>query len=77
MHQFMNSLSDQKKATIANNHLISIFTFIIKKQRIEEDEEEMYQFLKIIKSIGEHHHRDQHFNESMNQLLFHYKDKIK
>ena len=49
----------------------------IKVHPIEGDIEEMRQFLEIIKSIGEHHHRDRHFNERMNQLLFHYKDQIK
>ena len=50
---------------------------IIKDQQIEGDVEEMRQFLEIVKSIGEHHHRDQQFNERMNQLLLQYKDQIK
>ena len=50
---------------------------LIKVQQIEGDAEEMRQFLEIVKNIGEHHHRDQHFNERMNQLLLHYKDQIK
>ena len=37
----------------------------------------MRQFLEIVKSIGEHHHRYQHFNERMNQLLLYYKGQIK
>ena len=37
----------------------------------------MRQFLQIVKSIGEHHHRDQQFNKRMNQLLEYYKDQIK
>ena len=49
----------------------------IEKHQIGKDGEEMYQFLEIIKSIGDHHHRDQHFNNRMNQILEHYKDQIK
>ena len=41
---------------------------IIKVQQIEGDAEEMRQFLEIVNSIGEHHHRDQHFNEKI--ILF-------
>ena len=50
---------------------------IINSQQVEKDGEEMLQFLEIIKIIGEHHHRDQHFNEGMNQILLYYKDQIK
>ena len=50
---------------------------VIGSQQIEGDAEEMRQFLEIIKSIGEHHHRSQQFNERMSQLLFHYKDQIR
>ena len=50
---------------------------IIRNQQFEKDEKEMSQFLEIIKSIEEHHHRAQQFNERMNQLLLHYKDQIK
>ena len=49
----------------------------MRSQQIVEDKEEMHQFLEIINNIGEHHHRDQHFNERMNQLILHYKDQIK
>ena len=37
----------------------------------------MRQFLEMLKNIGEHHHRDQHFNAGMNQFLLYYKDQIK
>lgn len=45
--------------------------------QIEGNRDEMLQFLEIIRSIGENHHRDQHFNERLNQLLDHYKNQIK
>ena len=50
---------------------------VIKSQQIETDKEEMRQFVEIIKSIGENHHRDHHFNKGINQLLLHYKQQIK
>ena len=50
---------------------------VIRNQQIEGNSEEMRRFLEIIKSIGENHHRDQHFNDEINQILEHYKDQIK
>ena len=37
----------------------------------------MHQFLEIIRCVGENHHRNQQFNESMNKLILHFKDQIK
>lgn len=37
----------------------------------------MLQFREIITNICENHHRDQHFNERMNQLLNYFKDQNK
>ena len=41
---------------------------IVGSQLIEEDREEMLQFLEFIKYIGEHHH-DQRFNEKFVHFL--------
>ena len=71
IHEFLEGSSENGEKSFEK--LINI----IQSQQIEKDREEMYQFLEIIKSIGEHHHRDRHFNERMNQLLLHYKDQIK
>ena len=65
IHEFLEE-SDENSEKLPQE-LINI----IRNQQIEDDREEMHQFLEIIKSIGEHHHRDQHFNERMNQLLLH------
>ena len=65
--------NDDKASQKSFQELINIIT----SQKIEEDAEEMRQFLELIKSIGEHHCRDQQFNERMAQLLLHYKTQIK
>ena len=65
--------SDDPNDDDARKNLINY----IKSHQIEGDTEEMYQFLEIIKNIGEYHHHDQRFDENLNQLLFHYKDQIK
>ena len=45
--------------------------------RVEEDREEMTQFLLTIKSISDHHHRNAHFIQKLRQILQHYKEQIK
>ena len=65
--------NDDEVKTESFDQLIDIF----QSQQIEGDVKEMRQFLEIIKSIGENHHRDRHFNENINKLLLHYKDQIK
>ena len=69
--------SDKRSEDEFNNESFQKLINIIKNQQIEENEEEMHQFLEIIKRIEDNHHRDQHFNERMNQLLDYYKDQIK
>ena len=74
--EFLEELEDDNDGEVMTESFQQLIT-VIKSQHIEENAEEMRQFLEIIKSIGEHHHRDQHFNEKMNQLLIRYKDQIK
>lgn len=45
--------------------------------QVEENKEEITQFLLIIKSISDNHHREVNFNQKINQILLHYKDRIK
>ncbi|KAK8857638.1 hypothetical protein M9Y10_016044 [Tritrichomonas musculus] len=44
---------------------------------IEGDREEMAQFLSILKSISDHHHRDADFNANIKKILKHFQDQIK
>ncbi|KAK8839416.1 hypothetical protein M9Y10_031766, partial [Tritrichomonas musculus] len=74
--EFLEESKDDNDGEVMTESFQQLIT-VIKSQHIEENAEEMRQFLEIIKSIGLHHHRDQHFNEKMNQLLIRYKDQIK
>ena len=69
--------SEEHNGNEVKNESFEKLIKIIENQQIEGDVEEMRQFLEIIKSIGEYHHRDQHLNKGVNQILFHYKDQIK
>ena len=44
---------------------------------IEDDREEMTQFLLTIKCISDHHHRNAYFIQKIRQILQHYKEQIK
>ena len=76
IHEFLDE-SDEHNENGSRKESLEKLINIYRSQQIEGDVEEMLQFLEIIKSIGENHHRDQQFNEGMNQLLFHFKDQIK
>ena len=41
----------------------------MRNYHIEEDREEMTQFLQILKSISNHHHRDENFNQKIKEIL--------
>ena len=69
--------SDESNDDESKNEPLQKLISLIRNQQIESDAQELRQFLEIIKSIGEYHHRDQQFNERMNQLLLYYKDQIK
>ena len=49
----------------------------MRNYHIEEDREEMTQFLQILKSISNHHHRDENFNQKIKEILQHFKKSIK
>ena len=61
----------------SNKECFQNLTNLVKNQKIEEDGKEMLQFLNIIRSLGDNYHRDQYFNQKINQILLHYKDQIK
>ena len=44
---------------------------------IEEEREEMTQFLQIIKSVRDHHHYNANFIKKIEQILRNYQDQIK
>ncbi|KAK8843295.1 hypothetical protein M9Y10_025150 [Tritrichomonas musculus] len=52
-------------------------TKIIKNQQIEKDREEMQEFLQIIKSIIDNHHRDNNFLPKLEKIFQYYKNQIK
>lgn len=49
----------------------------IKLQKIENNLDQLKQFLKIIKNISENHRRERNFNDKINQILQFYGEKIK
>lgn len=49
----------------------------MKNYHLEDDKEEMTQFLLIIKSISGNHHRDINFNKKIKDILQYYKEQIK
>ena len=64
--------SDEYNDNNASKKSFEKLITLIKSQQIEEDAEEMRQFLELIKSIGDHHQRYREFNERISQLLLHY-----
>ena len=76
IHKLIEESDEYNSNEVCNECFQQLINFN-KSQQIEEDVEEMRQFLEIIKNIGENHHRNQHLNEVMNQIILHNKDQIK
>lgn len=71
IHEFLDESEESNDDEVSKNTFEKLID-LIRNQQIVGDGSEMRQFLEIIKRIGEHHHRDQYFNERLNQLLLHY-----
>ena len=60
-----------------NQRSFTKFIRDMRKYQFDGDREEMTQFLLIIKSISDHHHRDKNFIQKVKEILQHYQAQIK
>ena len=74
--EFLESSEDSSDDT-PKNEFFERLTQIIKQQFKDGDSAWMNEFLRIIKSISDNHHRDPNFMRNTQELLQYYKDEIK
>lgn len=68
---------ENSEETYENEIHFQILTELVNSQKIEGDNKEMQQFLKIIKNISDNHYREINFINKIEKILQYYTDQIK